>query len=61
MEHDLKWFAGLLGDVRDCQVQQRRFSSALDEIPGELLLGPVRSRIGNDLRSVELPARTKVA
>jgi CHAD domain-containing protein len=28
-EADLKWFAALLGDVRDCQVQSGRFDSAL--------------------------------
>ncbi|MBV8348619.1 MAG: CHAD domain-containing protein, partial [Mycolicibacterium sp.] len=51
LDVELKWFAGLLGDVRDCQVQQRRFGSALDKMPDELILGPVRSRIRNDLRA----------
>ena len=60
MDVELKWFAGLLGEVRDCQVQQRRFSAALDDIPDEMVLGPVRSRIHRDLRSIELPARTDV-
>ena len=26
LEGELKWFAGLLGEVRDCQVQRRRFA-----------------------------------
>lgn len=60
MDRELKWFAGVLGDVRDCQVQQRRFSDALDDLPDELILGPVRTRIRNDLQSVELPARTRL-
>ena len=59
-DRELSWFAGLLGDVRDCQVQQRRFSDALDDMPDELILGPVRTRIRNNLRSVELPARTRL-
>jgi CHAD domain-containing protein len=60
MDGELKWFAGLLGEVRDCQVQQRRFGAALDDIPDELILGPVRARIRTHLQSIELPARTRV-
>ncbi|WP_241010751.1 CHAD domain-containing protein [Mycobacterium camsae] len=60
LDEELKWFAGLLGEVRDCQVQLRRFTAALDELPDELVLGPVKSRIRNDLRAVELPARNRV-
>ncbi len=32
VDDELKWFAGLLGEVRDCQVQRRRFQEALDAI-----------------------------
>jgi CHAD domain-containing protein len=60
MDAELKWFAGLLGEVRDCQVQRRRFSAALDDIPADMVLGPVRARIHRDLRAVELPARTEI-
>lgn len=61
IDDDLRWFAGLLGTVRDCQVQQRRFTSTLDSWRDELVLGPVRSRIRNELSSIELPARAAVA
>ncbi len=61
MDGELKCFAGLLGEVRDCQVQLRRFTAAVDELPDELVLGPVTSRIHNDLRAVELPARKRVS
>lgn len=61
LDRELKWYAGLLGDVRDCQVQGRRFGEALDAMPEELILGPVRSRIRNDLRAIELPARTRLS
>lgn len=60
LDGELKWFAGLLGEVRDCQVQLGRFAAAIDELPAELVLGPVKSRIRNDLKAVELPARTRV-
>jgi len=58
LDGELKWFAALLGDVRDCQVQQRRFGDALEGMAEELVLGPVRTRIRNDLHAIELPART---
>jgi CHAD domain-containing protein len=60
LDRELKWFAGLLGEVRDCEVQRRRFYEALDAMPEELVLGPVRSRIRNDLQAIELPARARL-
>lgn len=60
LEDELKWFAGLLGEVRDCQVQYRRFTAAVDELPDELVLGPVRARLRTDLAAIELPARAQV-
>ena len=61
LEDELKWFAGLLGEIRDCQVQQQRFSEALDALPDVLVLGPVRARIRSDLQAIELPARGAVS
>jgi CHAD domain-containing protein len=57
LDGELKWFAGLLGEVRDCQVQRDRFNHALDRMPNELVLGPVRARIRNELHEIERPAR----
>jgi CHAD domain-containing protein len=59
-DSELKWFAGLLGEVRDSQVQQKRFAEAVDALPEELVLGPVRARISSDLQAIELPALTAV-
>ena len=61
VEDELKWFAGLLGEVRDRQVQRRRFREALAELPPELVLGPVVNRINTDLQSDQLKARTVVS
>jgi hypothetical protein len=36
------------------------FTEALDEFPEELVLGPVRSRVRNDLQAVEFPARALI-
>jgi CHAD domain-containing protein len=58
---ELKWFAGLIGEVRDCQVQRRRFTTALNELPPELVLGSVASRIDNELQSIERPARDRIS
>src|SRR3984893_9287201 len=61
VEEELRWFAGLIGAVRDCQVQRRRFTTALNELPAELVLGPVASRIDTELQSIERPARDRVS
>jgi CHAD domain-containing protein len=60
IESELKWFAAVLGEVRDCQVQRKRFGDALDRLPDDLILGPVRSDIRNTLLSMERPARRRV-
>jgi len=60
LENELKWFAAVLGDVRDCQVQRKRFGAALDRLPDELVLGPVRADIRITLRGIEQPARSRV-
>jgi len=61
LESELKWFAAVLGDVRDAQVQLPRLRDALEEIPEVLVLGPVGSRINLDLRGIETPARQRVS
>jgi CHAD domain-containing protein len=61
VDDELKWYAGLLGEVRDCQVQRRRFQEALAQLPAELVLGPVAGRLNTDLQSDQLQARTRVA
>ncbi len=61
LDEELKWFAGLLGEVRDRQVQRRRFREVLADWPPELVLGPVNNRINTDLHSEQLRARKIVA
>jgi CHAD domain-containing protein len=60
LDTELKWFAGLLGEVRDCKLQRSRFHSTLDDWPPEVVLGPVIARIDSDLRSTEVRARRDV-
>ena len=59
-DDELKWFAGLLGEVRDPQVQQRRLRAAVRALPDALALGPVEARIQRDLHDVETTARAHV-
>jgi CHAD domain-containing protein len=61
VDEELKWFAGLLGEVRDRQVQRRRFRKVLAGWPPEIVLGPVANRINTDLYSEQLGARKEVA
>ncbi|TFV60259.1 CHAD domain-containing protein [Mycobacterium sp. PS03-16] len=60
LDDELKWFAGLLGEVRDRQVQRRRFAEVLDSWPPELVLGPVAARIDGDLLGEQTIARRAV-
>lgn len=50
-DQELRWFAGLLGQVRDRQVQRTRFADALATLPPELVLGPVAERVVGTLLS----------
>jgi CHAD domain-containing protein len=61
LDDELKWFAGLLGEVRDRQVQRRRYREVLTEWPPERVLGPVAERIKTELHSEQLRARAVVA
>jgi CHAD domain-containing protein len=56
LEEGLVWWAGLLGEVRDMDILAQRQAALLDELPGELILGPVASTI-----QVELAAQRKQA
>ncbi|EPD60529.1 CYTH and CHAD domain-containing protein [Streptomyces sp. HGB0020] len=42
---ELKWLAGELGVDRDAEVLTERLTAGLDELPGTLLSGPVRTRL----------------
>ncbi|EME64195.1 hypothetical protein G352_13595 [Rhodococcus ruber BKS 20-38] len=53
LDNELSWYAGLLGHVRDLQVQRARLAAALEDLPPELVMGPVAARIDTDLRADE--------
>ena len=49
LEEELVWWAGLLGNVRDMDILAQRQAALLDELPAELILGPVASTIQAEL------------
>ncbi|BAH55942.1 MULTISPECIES: CYTH and CHAD domain-containing protein [Rhodococcus] len=49
LDAELSWYAGVLGEVRDRQVQRQRFAEKVADLPGELVMGPVAARIEGDL------------
>ncbi len=51
LDTELAWFASLLGEVRDRDVQLTRMRNLLAEVPDELALGPVAARIDQQLLS----------
>lgn len=57
LDGQLAWYAALLGEVRDREVQRERFSGALAQLPPELVLGPVAATIEERLLSEQLEAR----
>jgi CHAD domain-containing protein len=60
LDAELSWYAGLLGEVRDRQVQRARFADALAALSTELVMGPVAARIENDLLAEQLRQRKEV-
>ena len=61
MESDLKWFAALLGEVRDCQVQALRFYAAVSALPDTLVMGPGTHSHPRRPAGGQVPARERVA
>ena len=45
LDEELQWWAGVLGEVRDLDVQSARLTAALDAVPDELAMGPVQRRL----------------
>jgi CHAD domain-containing protein len=55
---ELKWLAGVLGDARDLEVLHARFTHAVDELPEDLVIGPVQARLTRYFAPREADART---
>ncbi len=55
LQEELRWYAGLLGGVRDREVLRLRLAQALARLSADLIVGPVAERIDGQL-SAELAA-----
>ncbi|AFR50656.1 hypothetical protein KTR9_4047 [Gordonia sp. KTR9] len=60
LDDELRWFAGVLGEVRDREVLRARFASAVAALPDELVLGPVAARIEEELSAQQHHHRQSV-
>jgi CHAD domain-containing protein len=54
---ELSWYANLLGDVRDREVQRGRLRKLIADLPDELVLGPVAARVEQLLLAEQSEAR----
>jgi len=52
LREELKWFGGTLTNARDAQVQRKRLDTLVEGEEDVLVLGPVRARIDDELRSL---------
>ncbi len=57
LDQELRWWAGLLGDVRDLDVLEQRLVAQLDTLAPELVLGPVRARLAQVIAGRRQQAR----
>lgn len=51
LDAELSWYAGLLGPLRDGEIQQARLAESLAALPPELILGPVGRHLDQQLGS----------
>ncbi|MCE5290126.1 MAG: CYTH and CHAD domain-containing protein [Nocardiaceae bacterium] len=61
LDTELKWFAGEMGVVRDCQVQRKRFASAIAELDPTLVVGPIARQLDFQLLKHQTEARGDLA
>ena len=57
---ELKWLGEVLGAARDAEVMAAHLQATLDELPPELIMGPVRARVRVHFAPVEAAARAAV-
>ncbi|MFC4534212.1 CHAD domain-containing protein [Sphaerisporangium dianthi] len=53
IQEELRWIAGVLGEARDLEVIRDRFARTLEELDADLVAGPIRARLGEDLERRE--------
>jgi CHAD domain-containing protein len=61
LDAELKWYAAVLGEARDLQVLRRHLFEDLDQLPPELVLGPVSAQLNETLSADDARAARKVS
>lgn len=59
-QEELKWLGNVLGEVRDLEVIRARFDGHFTGLDPDLVVGPVRQRLGGDLEAKEEEAYAQV-
>jgi CHAD domain-containing protein len=57
---ELRWLGGMLGPVRDGEVLPEHLHAALESVPVELLIGPVRARVQGRYAPMRAAARAEL-
>jgi CHAD domain-containing protein len=57
---ELKWLGGVLGTARDAEVLAGHVQASLDQLPPELIMGPVQARVRAHFAPVKAEARAAV-
>src|SRR5690349_6293648 len=57
---DLKWLGGLLGEARDGEVLPQHLLTSLEQVPVELLIGPVQARVRGHFAPRRASAREQI-
>ncbi|HEY2297067.1 MAG TPA: CYTH and CHAD domain-containing protein [Jatrophihabitans sp.] len=60
LDAELKWYAAALGGARDLQVLRKHLFDDLDQLPPELVLGPVAAQLNEALTADDVRASRKV-
>ncbi|GAA3112197.1 MULTISPECIES: CYTH and CHAD domain-containing protein [Nonomuraea] len=60
IQDELRRIGDVLGEARDLEVIRARFTKELDGLAPELVVGPVRTRLGDDLRERERQAYGRI-
>jgi len=57
---ELKWLGGLLGEARDGEVLPQHLLTSLEQVPVELLIGPVQARVQGHFAPRRASAREQI-
>ncbi|MEW9554179.1 CHAD domain-containing protein [Nonomuraea sp. NPDC050783] len=60
IQEELRWLGEVLGEARDLEVIRARFGEELAGLPPELVVGPIRDRLGADLLAREREAYERI-